>query len=109
MIVNLKKDIRHPLSRHSFLAQVRDVQGELVRAVLHQLRQREAAAAVLQPRVQAGAGRVREGGHRVEVHHLHRQPALHRPHRGQDGHTGPAERPVQGCYSFKLSRICRKT
>ena len=42
--------------------QVRDVQGELVRAVLHQLRQREAAAAVLQPRVQAGAGRVREGG-----------------------------------------------
>lgn len=39
-----------------------------LRAALHQLYQREAAAVLQPPHVRAGAGGVQEGGHRVGVH-----------------------------------------
>lgn len=58
------------------------VSVELVRAAVHQLHQREAAAAVQPHHVHPGAGGVPAGGHRVEVHRLWTGPAAHhRPHR----------------------------
>ena len=47
----------------------------------------------------------------MEVHHLHRQPALHNADRGQVGNTGSVERPVQGLFFLfdkKLLQGCRK-
>ena len=46
--------------------------------------------------VQAGTGGVHEGADPLDSDRLLRQSALHQPHRGQDGHPGPAGRGVQG-------------
>ena len=51
---------------------------EQFRTVLHQLRQREAAAAVQSARVQTGAGGVRPREDQLDFYRLLRQPALHR-------------------------------
>lgn len=70
------------------------VSVELVRAAVHQLHQREVAAAVQPHHVHPGAGGVPAGGHRVEVHRLRTGPAAHhRPHR-------------QGQFSTCRSRFC---
>jgi hypothetical protein len=71
---------RTALHRRAGHLRFRDVRDQLVRAVLHQLRQRKAAAAVQPARLQAGAGGVRQGGDRVEADRFLRQPTLHRPH-----------------------------
>ena len=48
---------------------------ELLRAAVHQLHQREAAAAVQPHHVHPGAGGVPARGHRVELHRLWPRPA----------------------------------
>ena len=56
--------------------------AELLRAAVHQLHQREAAAALQPHHVHPGAGGVPARGHRVELHRLRAGPAaVHRPHR----------------------------
>ena len=49
--------------------------GELIRAAVHQLYQREAAAALQPHHVHPGAGGVPARGHRVELHRLWPRPA----------------------------------
>ena len=62
---------------------------------MHQLHEREAAAAVQSHHVRVGAGGVQARGPRVEVHRLRtRPPADHRSHRETDGHLVTARRRV---------------
>ena len=74
---------------------IRDVRSELVRAVLHQLREREAAAAVLPARVQARAGRIPKRKAELDEDRVLRQPAVHRFNRSETGRVGLARRRMQ--------------
>ena len=76
----VRQDDRHP--RYLWVRVVRD---QLVRAAVHQPRQRKAPAELQRARVQRGAEGVRGGGHRLELGGLCRQPRRARSARGRDG------------------------
>ena len=79
--------------RHFRLRELRDQQ---LRAVLHQLCQREPPAVFRAAHLQDGAGGVQPGGHQLAAHRVRRQPGGPGPHRRQaDEHHGPGRRGVQ--------------
>ena len=76
--------VLHRRARHRRL---RDLRLQRLRAAVHQLHEREAAAVLQPPHVRAGAGGVQEGGHRVGDDELrHGSAGVHRPDREAHGH-----------------------
>ncbi|XP_075348299.1 unconventional myosin-Ig isoform X3 [Mycteria americana] len=89
-----RQEHRHRRPRH---LRLRDLRHQQLRAVLHQLLQREAAAALHRADPAAGAGRVPAGGHHLAEHRVLQQ----RAHRGAGGtaaprHPGAAGRGLPG-------------
>ena len=79
----IRQDVFLCFSRRSLLALALStcssfIAAQQLRAAVHQLHKREAAAVLQPPHVHPGAGGVQEGGHRVDLHWLRPgPPSLH--------------------------------